>query len=109
MLLGKKFEEIEGKVVTILDPHYDGGFPIQSTVHELKDKDGKVVNHVAFDCSGQIHGVVCKCDQLWFDNTTSYGSVGKTAKEVIGWCYDRDLYTIDGYISSGYYKEHVAS
>ena len=49
MLLGKKFEEIEGKVVTILDPHYDGGFPIQSTVHELKDKDGKVVNHIGFD------------------------------------------------------------
>lgn len=109
MILSKRFEEVSGKLVTVLDPHYEGGFPVTTKVHELKDKDGKVVNHVAMDIHGQIHGVVCKNNMLWFDNTSSYGSVGKTMGTVEGWCYDRDGYTIAGFTSTGYYKESTVA
>lgn len=109
MLLAPQYIEVHDKIVTVLDPHYVGGFPIKTTIHELKDSNGKVIDHIGFDWSGQIFSVIKKDSIFWFDNSKGYGSVGKKAKEVTGWCYDRDGYTIDGYISSGYYKEHVAS
>lgn len=108
MLLSKKFEELKGQTVTVMDYHYAGGYPVRSEIHEIKDANGKVVNHVAFDTFNKIIAVFMWRGEIVFANDITFGGLDKNGK-LEGWCYDRDGYTIEGFESSGWYKESSVS
>lgn len=46
--------------------------------------------------------------EIVFANDITFGGLDKNGK-LEGWCYDRDGYTIEGFESSGWYKEISAS
>lgn len=99
----KTIEEIvESKeIVNVVDNHYYG----QTIATELLyiKKDNEVIDIVGIDRTNNIIAVDMKNNVLQFDNTTSYG-VLKDDK-LFGWCFDRDGYVIEGFETSGYYKE----
>ena len=99
----KTIEEIvESKeIVMVVDNHYHG----QTIATELLyiKKDDEVIDIVGIDRTNNIIAVDMKNGVLQFDNTTTYGNMKDN--KLYGWCFDRDGYTIDGFESSGYYKE----
>lgn len=101
----KTIEEIvESKeFVMVVDNHYHGQ-TIETELLYIKKGD-EVIDIAGIDRTNNIIAIDMKNGVLQFDNTRQYGSVqdGK----LYGWCFDRDGYTIEGFESSGYYKERV--
>ena len=101
----KTIEEIvESKeTVMVVDNHYHG----QTIATELLyiKKDNEVIDIVGIDRTNNIIAVDMKNGVLQFDNTTTYGSMKDN--KLYGWRFDRDGFSIDGFESSGYYKERV--
>jgi hypothetical protein len=89
----------------VFDPHY--GDVLTSDVRTILNDNDEIVDYVAFDKTNNIVRVteVKGIDgyNFKFDNTTSYGSL--KGDKVEGWAFDRDGLYIDGYESTGYYKD----
>lgn len=94
---------VESKeIVNVVDNHYHGQ-TIATELHYIKNSEGEIIDIVGIDRTNNIICVEMKNNEIVFDNTTAYG-VLKDDK-LFGWCFDRDGYTIEGFESSGYYKE----
>ena len=88
------------KIYSVLDTHY--GIPENTGLYVLR-KNGKFKDVVGFDKHNYILEVILVDGVLQFNNSTTYGQLVNGKLE--GWCFDREGTTIDGYESSGYYKE----
>ena len=94
---------VESKeIVNVVDNHYHGQ-TIATELHYIKDVKGEVIDIVGIDRTNNIIAVDMRNNEILFDNTTTYGMLKDD--KLYGWRFDRDGYTIDGFESSGYYKE----
>ena len=92
--------EMIGTVVGVYDPHY--GETIETEIYPLK-LNGEIIDMAGTDKTGNIISIEIRDDKVVFDNTTTYGSLKES--KVFGWCFDREGYELEGFDSSGYYKE----
>ncbi len=88
------------KIYSVLDKHY--GVSEITGLYVLRKND-KFKDVVGFDRHNYIIEVILVDGVLQFNNSTTYGQLVKG--KLVGWCFDREGATIDGYKSSGYYKE----
>ena len=89
-----------GETVKVFDNHY-GNF-INSEVLPLR-KNGLITDLVGLDLTGNIISLEHMNGEWKFNNLLTYGSV--IGGKLSGWCFDRDNITIDGFETSGYYRE----
>ena len=88
------------KIYSVFDKHY--GVSENTGLYVLR-KNSKFKDVVGFDRHNYILEVILVDGVLQFNNSTTYGQLVNGKLE--GWCFDREGTTIDGYESSGYYKE----
>lgn len=92
--------EMIGTVVGVYDPHY--GETIETEIYPLK-LNGEIIDMVGLDKTNNIISIDVIDNNVVFVNLTIYGSL--KGNKVYGWWFDRENYVLEGFDSSGYYKE----